>query len=586
MPYDEQPPRWEAPGVEPPDSKKVEGWKDREKPPADYFNWLFSRIYNSIRELREKSAEKTDLDLTADADGEPAPAGAEGLTGRFGDWIRRLLNVVTLITGKTDYRTPPDIDLETVADRLGQEVNPTSSPTFERVNLGGDPMNMVGEAAPGRMVLRGEGGAALEGEIVARLQANLYHDGTTFQRWDPTMWSLMVDAHAGANVFQILRARPGTGPIAAFDYTETFATMTSGPITFYVRPDGNDANDGKANTAAGAFKTINGALARIPKLLSHPVTINVAAGTYAEDVVVAGFRSNTLGAATAGLTILAANSAAGMTNIQSALFQNCNGRFELKGFTATSTTKQAFDAYFSDAVFFTDCITTVAATGYVGFNFTLAKGRVVGGTVSNRAYGIFASNSSHIIVSGIAGTGNNVGMHSEASIIHYSGATPNGVVKISDSVLNGVINPWGDNTRNARPLALLEGAAAQTFVSGTWYVIKFNSELRDNLGNYDPATGNFTAPKTGTYQLIVGNAVYNLAAGWRVLGGIERNGVFYKFITDIQYGVSPFQAAVGSVLIDLSVGDTVRFMMVQTAGDGVNLDPNSQVTYMHIIQVA
>ena len=57
MPFNEELPRWEAPGVEPPDSKKAEGWQATEKPPADYFNWLFERTYRALEELQAKAAE-------------------------------------------------------------------------------------------------------------------------------------------------------------------------------------------------------------------------------------------------------------------------------------------------------------------------------------------------------------------------------------------------------------------------------------------------------------------------------------------------------------------------------------------------
>jgi hypothetical protein len=64
--------------------------------------------------------------------------------------------------------------------------------------------------------------------------------------------------------------------------------------TIYVRPDGNDANDGMANTAARAFLTINAAVNYLSKLPYNPLfwttapdsgfNIQIANGTYAETI--------------------------------------------------------------------------------------------------------------------------------------------------------------------------------------------------------------------------------------------------------------------------------------------------------------
>ncbi|KHL96734.1 hypothetical protein QW71_05640 [Paenibacillus sp. IHB B 3415] len=65
-------------------------------------------------------------------------------------------------------------------------------------------------------------------------------------------------------------------------------TATSADITYYVRTDGNDSNTGLVNTAGGAFKTIGKAVSMIPQTVNHVVSVNVAAGTYAESVLISG----------------------------------------------------------------------------------------------------------------------------------------------------------------------------------------------------------------------------------------------------------------------------------------------------------
>jgi hypothetical protein len=52
MPFDQNNlPEWNAPGVEPPQSKKDSGWGVQEKPPGDWFNWFFNKTYNALKSL-------------------------------------------------------------------------------------------------------------------------------------------------------------------------------------------------------------------------------------------------------------------------------------------------------------------------------------------------------------------------------------------------------------------------------------------------------------------------------------------------------------------------------------------------------
>lgn len=61
MSFDKQAPTWSAPGVEPPESKKQEGWQVNDKPPAAWLNWFMSLTAESLKELQQKAAEKSDI---------------------------------------------------------------------------------------------------------------------------------------------------------------------------------------------------------------------------------------------------------------------------------------------------------------------------------------------------------------------------------------------------------------------------------------------------------------------------------------------------------------------------------------------
>lgn len=60
--------------------------------------------------------------------------------------------------------------------------------------------------------------------------------------------------------------------------------------TYYVRTDGNDNNDGRSNTAGGAFRNIQTAVnvASLINMNGYNITIQVGNGTYNEDVKISG----------------------------------------------------------------------------------------------------------------------------------------------------------------------------------------------------------------------------------------------------------------------------------------------------------
>lgn len=66
MAYENEVPDWKAEGTALPSSKLTSGWQEKEKPPANWFNSLFYRIIQAIKEIQTKSAEKTYVDEYVD----------------------------------------------------------------------------------------------------------------------------------------------------------------------------------------------------------------------------------------------------------------------------------------------------------------------------------------------------------------------------------------------------------------------------------------------------------------------------------------------------------------------------------------
>lgn len=112
--------------------------------------------------------------------------------------------------------------------------------------------------------------------------------------------------------------------------------------TYYVRPDGSDSNDGLANTAAGAFLTIQRAVdvAAGLDLGIYNVTINVAPGTYTGQVVLKA----QVGAGT--INIRGDTSTPGNVIISTATnaFVATNGGvYDIRGFRVTTTSGTCFN---------------------------------------------------------------------------------------------------------------------------------------------------------------------------------------------------------------------------------------------------
>lgn len=232
-------------------------------------------------------------------------------------------------------------------------------------------------------------------------------------------------------------------------------THTTSNMTIYVRPDGVDTNTGQANTAAGAFKTITRAISAIPQVLNHEVVINIAAGTYAGDVLISGFGGDGSLKVTNSGTI-----ASGIVVVPKLTVSSCSAQVTITGITASSTTSTAIEIIACTWVWLEKCYTISGASNQYGVSVYGATAILSDGIYSNRATAIWARNASNVFVTNIQGANNGTGyLATEGSKIGLSANTLTAVL-LSDARQGGLI--LGDPRESSIPL--------QTNADVTYYV--------------------------------------------------------------------------------------------------------------------
>ncbi|AIQ61866.1 hypothetical protein PSTEL_00710 [Paenibacillus stellifer] len=408
--FNEQLPDWTADGIEPPESKKSDGWQVNDHPPAGWLNWLFSRAHAALVEIRTVfSAHKADTTAHVTA-------------------------------------------AERTAWNAGATAASNAIPTSQK------------GAASG----------------VATL------DGTT-------------------------KLPAGQLPISAVQ-------ATTADITYYVRTDGSDSNNGLANTSVGAFKTIGKAISMLPQTINHAVIINVAAGAYSEDLLAKGYN----GSGTLEIT------ASGVVSVPRILTQGNAIQVTITGFIATTTMANAIELTSNVWVWLQNCYATANAGSYYGVVVYGGTAVISGGTYSNKTTSIWARSGANVFVTGIGGSGSGIGyLATEGAKIGGQAGTLSATSYLSItqtggfiSLGDGVLNPWGDNTASQRSFCHASHATQQTLSASVWTKIVCGTEGADNLGEYNPSTGVFTAQRAGQYVVTVSVSFTNFQDGDEIKVGV------------------------------------------------------------------
>lgn len=213
----------------------------------------------------------------------------------------------------------------------------------------------------------------------------------------------------------------------------TTPQKTISDITYYISPTGNDNNDGLSSSTP--FKTIQHAINILPQIINHVITINIASGTYGEDVLVKGFIGN------GSIIISGATTLSNATNyvISSFTSLSCMCSILVKGIGAYSTSYHGFSSGSCNNTSFINCLCGSATTSYAGFcGYNDGYLYINGCCANSRASAIFATNGTKLVSENNTGSSNNVGINSISGTVMKRGTQPSGTVAETSSY-GGVI---------------------------------------------------------------------------------------------------------------------------------------------------
>jgi hypothetical protein len=378
-----------------------------------------------------------------------------------------------------------------------------------------------------------------------------------------------VTSPAGSNVFTLSAGIQGQ--INSKAPLVTTPQQTTADITYYVRTDGSDNNTGLANTAGVAFRTIQKAVSMIPQIVNHAVSVNVAAGTYAEEPSLKGFS----GSGHVGLY------GTGVVNVIAMEIGRCQ-RVQIFGITFTTTTKTSVNTYEGGYIEFRNCIFT-STGGQRGLSSLNQNVTVDTCTFSNKTDAILLEGGKAYITNCTGVNNNTAILPGSGAIVTVRGTIPAGAIS---SDWNGIFNPWGDNTQLQRPYFYAGPSSGQTLTSANvWHKLSYDIKNADYLNNYDPSISAFTTPSNGIY-CITGSVLFSNS--WdsdEIKLSIGSESTPHQSISSILSGGRGYVSTGGSLTVSLPAGEKVS-LWAQSSKENIITSPDGNYCYFTITRVA
>ncbi|MEK4006103.1 C1q-like domain-containing protein [Paenibacillus sp. FSL H3-0333] len=127
--------------------------------------------------------------------------------------------------------------------------------------------------------------------------------------------------------------------------------------------------------------------------------------------------------------------------------------------------------------------------------------------------------------------------------------------------LNGVVNPWGDNTTSSRSRCEASESNSINLSGSTWTKMLFRQENYDAFNEYDPSTSRFTAKSNGVYLISVSVPMTGVSAQRRVMMDVYRNGTQVWRLQDFSTSIISDMSLVGSTSMYMNAGDYIEIML-------------------------
>ncbi|MBW4083877.1 hypothetical protein [Paenibacillus sp. S150] len=362
----------------------------------------------------------------------------------------------------------------------------------------------------------------------------------------------------------------------------TTPQQTTTDISYYVRTDGNDGNTGLANTAGGAFKTINKAISMIPQVVNHIITIYIGNGSYSESILVGGFSGS------GSITITGNQSDASLTSVTSVTLLKNFLTLVVDSLTANTSTSDGFTINRCVGFRLNSCRVISSSSTFSGVITYFSSGAISWGTYSNRGNGISVNTVSQIVIAGVSGTGNVIGLGvTDGSLVTRNELALTGTQKESNSggsITGGILNPWGDNTDTTRSVGDLtrQSSGGQSIAASALSKIIFTSAPNNQKNTCDIPNSRFVAPETGYYLVncrvgITGASTYNQLL---LFVNSAVNAVLGETWENATSGLS----ISGSSILRLTAGSTVDFFVFVNAA--AILSYKDESTHASIIRIA